>query len=118
MLGVAIIVALGTVVVALFLLRYDFSDMAPSHTSPILLGAIEESRGAERDRKVAEFRAVWRTSSSQGGVRRDDWIALAKRWNVCDGLTNPPGCRLPKGQLEPQGLAVETLDHLAGSTAR
>ena len=118
MLQVAVIVAVGTVAVVMFLARYDFTDMAPSHTWPILLDAIDQSEGVEHERRLAEFRAVWRSGRRHGDIRRVDWVELAKRWNVCDGLTNPSGCRLPPGPLEAQGLAVEALDHLASRTPR
>jgi hypothetical protein len=89
-------------------------DMAPSHAWPILLGALDEVTGRERDERLAQFRAVW----GRGGIPRHAWLELAKKWNVCDGLEQSKGCRMPPGPLEAEGIAGEILSKYTNGQLR
>jgi hypothetical protein len=82
---------------------------APSETWPIMLGAIEEVVGAERERRLTEFRLRWK----RGGMRRGEWAELARKWNVCDGIEVAKNCRMPAGPLDDQGTALEILGRIA-----
>ena len=88
---------------------------APSHTWPILLGAIDESMGIEREKRLAALHESW---GEFDGIRRNVWIKLAKEWRVCDGLNGVDGCRMPAGTLVSQGEAREVLTHLSWGRPR
>jgi hypothetical protein len=76
---------------------------APSRAWPIMLGAIEEVVGAERERRLTEFRLRW----GLGGMRRGEWAELAREWNVCDRIEMTKDCRMPASRALPRSRGPE-----------
>jgi heme A synthase len=102
---------LAVVVAALCMVQVYRGAMVTESAWVVMLGAIENSSGAERDRRVSELRSNWRART----MRAFDWYFVSKKWSVCHSLWPQKDCVTPVASEQAVGVAREILDGIATS---
>jgi hypothetical protein len=100
---------LAVVVAALCMVQFYRGAMVTDSAWVVMLGAIENTSGAERDRRVSDLRANWRVQT----MRALDWYFVSKKWNVCHSLWPQKDCVTPVASEQAVGVAREILDDIA-----
>lgn len=99
-----LITALASMSVVLGSICFMYRTLVtPSGSWPVMYAAVLEKSGAERAERIAELMPLWYF----GQVRQIDWYFLSRRWDVCHRMWEQPGCRMPNGRIEPEGLVRE-----------
>jgi len=83
--------------------------VTPSGSWPVMYAAVNEKAGAERRARIAELMPLWQ----HGQVRQLDWYFLSRKWGVCHRMWRETGCRMPQGDLEPEGFVRDDIYALA-----
>ncbi len=102
---------LAVVVSALCMVQVCRGAMVTESAWVVMLGAIESTSGAERDRRVSDLRSNWRAQT----MRALDWYFVSKKWNVCHSLWPQKDCVTPVASEQAVGVAREILDGIATS---
>jgi hypothetical protein len=93
--------AIATVLLFLCGLQSYRGAMVPNSAWLAMLGAVENSGGEDRDRRVRDLVGRWNVDA--GTMRTADWYAISTRWGVCHTLwvqaecTNTPPSELAFG---------------------
>ena len=83
--------------------------VTPSGSWPVMYVAINGKAGAERRERIAQLMPLWH----HGEVRRADWYFLSREWGVCHRMWEQNACRMPAGQMEPEGFVRDDIFALA-----
>jgi hypothetical protein len=96
---------------AIAILQLARGTMAPERTWGIILAAIEQSQGKQREQRIQDLQAHWRYSE----IPTLSWYLIARRWGMCHHLWAQKDCVTPAGPYQGAGIAREVLDEFVGT---
>ena len=103
--------AIAGLLVALSAVQFYRGAMVPDSAWVVMLGAIENTTGADHTRLVEDLCLHWNART----MRAFDWYFLSRKWNVCHSLWPQVGCLTPVASEQAVGLAREKLNNIAMS---
>ena len=105
--SVAVLASIGLVLGSLYFLYRTL--VVPSGSWPVMYAAVNETTGVERRERIAALLPLW----NFGQVRSVDWYLLSRKWGVCHRIWAQSECRMPSGQLAPEGFVRDDIQALA-----